>query len=220
MATPVLRSIISFVRPRHLAVTAAVYLPLAGLMFGGSAGSLAAVSRACADLPPLDVRSWWTLQEARAMLTACGPAGRTAYLHQQLLDLAYPAALAALLVVATALLARRYGDRWWPVLVPTVAMTVLDYVENIGIWTLLLDWPRTHPAVIAVAGAATAIKRVLGFVAFTTPLLLASVVLASAISRRVQRPESDDQATNTDTSESALSAACCTTPADRNTAGA
>jgi hypothetical protein len=176
-------------------------------MFGGWAGSLAAVSRACADLPPFDVRGWWTLQDARIMLTACGPAGRTAYLHQQLLDLVYPAALAALLLVATALLVRRYGDRWWPVLVPTVAMTVLDYVENIGIWTLLLDWPHTHPAAIALAGAATAVKRVLGFVAFTTPLLLAPVVLASAISRRAQRPESADQVTDTDTSEPALSAA-------------
>ncbi|ETK32259.1 hypothetical protein [Microbispora sp. ATCC PTA-5024] len=199
-----LRSIISMVRPRHLAVTAAVYLPLAGLMFGGWAGSLAAVSRACADLPPFDVRSWWTLQDARIMLNACGPAGRTAYVHQQLLDLIYPAALGALLLVATALPARRYGSRWWPVLVPAVAMTVLDYVENIGIWSLLLDWPHTHPAVIALAGAATAIKRVLGFVAFTTPLLLASVALASAISRRVQRPESADQVTDTETSERVL----------------
>ncbi|SCL35941.1 hypothetical protein GA0070624_5407 [Micromonospora rhizosphaerae] len=196
-----LRSLISSVRPRHLAVTAAIYLPLAALMFGSWPASLMAVSRACAGLPPFDVRAWWTMQDARTMLTACGPAGRIAYIHQQLLDLAYPAALAALLLVATALLVRRYGDRWWPFLLPTVAMTVLDYVENIGVWTLLLDWPDTHPAIITVAGTATAVKRVLGFIAFTTPLLLAPLVLASAIYERRGRPAAVAPATDTDTSE-------------------
>jgi hypothetical protein len=183
----VLRSTIVSVRPRHLAVTAAVYLPLAVLMFGDWAGSLSAVSRACAGLPPFDVRGLWTLNDAQLMLTACGPAGRTAYVHQQLLDLAYPAALAALLLVATALLVRPYGHRWWPILVPTVAMTVLDYVENIGVWTLLMDGPDTHPTLIMVAGAATAVKRALGFVAFTIPLLLSLAGLASMIRGRGRR---------------------------------
>jgi hypothetical protein len=139
------------------------------------------VSRTCDGLPPFDIRGWWTLRDAQAMMTACGPAGRTAYAQQQLVDLAYPAVLAGLLLVATALLVRPYGYRWWPVLVPAVAMTVLDYVENIGVWTLLLDWPDTHPAVITIAATATAVKRVLGFVAFTTPLLLALTRLATVI---------------------------------------
>jgi hypothetical protein len=184
-----LRSIFFSLRARHVAAAAAVYLPLALLMFGNWAGSLAAVSRACGGLPPFDVRGWWTPRDAEAMLTVCGPAGRTAYLHQQLVDLAYPVALAGLLVVATALLVRPYGFRWWPVVVPAVAMTVLDYVENIGVWTLLLDWPDTHPAVITLAAAATAVKRVLGFVAFTTPLLLVLIRLAAVLRRAVRRPE-------------------------------
>ena len=183
------RSIISSVRLRHLAVTAVIYLPLAALMFGTWAGSLSAVSRACGGLPPFDVRGWWTVRDAHALMAACGTAGRTAYLQQQLLDLAYPAALLAVLVVATTLLIRPYGHRWWPLLVPAIAMTVLDYVENIGVWTLLLDWPDVHPAMITIAGAATAIKRVLGFVAFTTPLLLAVVRLVSTSRRRARRPE-------------------------------
>ena len=183
-----LRPIFSRLRARHLAVTAAVYVPLAVLMFGTGAGSLAAVRRACGGLPPFDVRSRWTLRDAQVMLAACGPAGRTAYAQQQLLDLAYPAALAGLLLVATALLARPYGYRWWPVLVPAAAMTVLDYVENIGVWTLLLGRPDTHPAVITVAAMATAVKHVLGFVAFTMPLLLALIRLATVIRRRRRRP--------------------------------
>jgi hypothetical protein len=190
---PVLRSIIPSVRGRHLVVAAAVFLPLAILMFGQWAGSLAAVSRACHGLSAFDVRGWWTVQDARIMLTACGPIGRTAYLHQQILDLAYPAALAGLLLVTTALLVRRYGTRWWPLLLPAVAMTVLDYVENTGIWTLLLDWPDTHPMLITVAGAATAVKRILGFIAFSTPLLLVLITLASTIRRRARRTRSTNQ---------------------------
>ena len=202
-----LRSTFFALRTRHLAVAAAVYFPLAVLMFGTGAGSLVAVRRACGGLPPFDVRGRWTLRDAEVMLTACGAAGRTAYAQQQLLDLAYPAALAALLLVATALLVRPYGLRWWPVLVPAVAMTVLDYVENIGVWTLLLDGPHTHPAVITLAGAATAVKRVLGFVAFTTPLLLVLIRLAAMLHRAVRRPKAVTTRTDSGTPTPAPSTA-------------
>jgi hypothetical protein len=201
-----LRSIFFSLRVRHVAMAAAVYLPLAVLMFGTWAGSLAAVSRACGGLPAFDVRGWWTLRDAEAMLTACGRAGRSAYLQQQLVDLAYPVALAVLLVVATALLVRPYGFRWWPVVVPAVAMTVLDYVENIGVWTLLLDWPNIHPAVITLAAAATAVKRVLGFAAFTMPLLLVLIRLA-AVLRAVRRPEALPRGTDSGTATPASSTA-------------
>jgi hypothetical protein len=196
----VFRSLISTVRLRHLAAPAVVYAPLAVAMFGGSAGSLAAVSRSCAGLTPLDMRGWWSVRDAQAMLAACGPDGRAAYLHQQLLDLAYPAALAALLLVATALLVHPWGAPWWPILLPTLAMTVLDYVENIGVWTLLLDGADTHPAMLTVAAAATATKRVMGFVAFTIPLLLILARTVSAIHRRLPRstppanPSADSEA--------------------------
>ena len=202
-----LRSIFFSIRARHLAVAAAVYLPLAVSMFGNWAGSLPAVRRACGGLPPFDVRGWWTLRDAEAMMTACSPSGRTAYLQQQLVDLAYPVALAGLLLVATTLLVRPYGFRWWPVLVPAVAMTVLDYVENIGVWTLLLDWPNTHPAVITVAGAATAVKRVLGFVAFTTPLLLVLIRVAAVLRRSARRPEAVTRGTDSGTPTPASSMA-------------
>jgi len=153
-------------------------------MFGDGAGSLAAVRQACGGLTPFDMRGWWSVHDARAMMTACGPAGRAAYVHQQLLDLLYPGTLAAVLLLATALLLRRYRGRWWPLLLPAVAMTVLDYTENAGVWTLLLDWPDMHPTVVAISGTATAVKRVLGFVTFTIPLVLAVAAVIGAFHRR------------------------------------
>jgi hypothetical protein len=84
---------------------------------------------------------------------------------------------------------------------------VLDYVENIGVWTLLLDWPETHPAMITIAATATAVKRVLGFAAFATPLLLALVRLASTIRRRGPRHDSATRVSGSDTPTPAPSAA-------------
>jgi len=174
-------------------------------MFGQAAGSLAAARRACQGLSAFDVRDGWTIQDARTVLAACGPTGRTAYVHQQILDLDHRAALAGLLLGATALLLRRYGTRW-TVLLPAVAMTVLDYVENTGIWALLLDWPDTHPIVITVVGAVTAVKWILGFVAISTPLLLVLITLASTIRRRARRTRSMNQMPGADRTEPTTSA--------------
>ena len=112
------------------------------------------------------------------MVTACGGAGRTAYVQLQLADLAYPAALAWLLLTASALLLRRFGGQTWPVLLPIVVMTLLDYTENVGVWILLWRWPEVNPTVADIAGIATATKRVFGFIAFSTPLVLGVIAVA------------------------------------------
>jgi hypothetical protein len=146
-------------------------------------GLVARVSQACGQ-SPLDVRASWDAASAQGLLTACGDSGRVTYLHLQIVDLAYPAALAWLLLVASALLLRRFGGRTWPVLVPILAMTILDYAENIGIWVLLLRWPASDAGVADAAGVATAIKRVLGIVAFSTPLVLGLIEIFYRVRRR------------------------------------
>jgi hypothetical protein len=176
-------------RPRHLLVAAAVYAPLAVLMFTWP-GLIASVTRTC-GAPPFDVRGFWNADDARVLLASCGSAGRTAYIQLQLADLAYPAALAWLLLTASALLLRRFGGRTWPILLPIIAMTALDYAENAGIWALLLGWPDFSPmdAMVAnIAGVVTAIKRVLGFVAFSTPIVLSCLHLALRLRQRVSPP--------------------------------
>src|SRR5688572_7020209 len=77
--------------------------------------------------PALDVRAYWTAADATSLLQACGAPGRQAYVDLQLLDLLYPAASGAMLLVVTALLLRRYGGRGWLLLVPAVVMVVGDY---------------------------------------------------------------------------------------------
>jgi len=168
---------------RQLGLAAAAYAPLAVAMFVWP-GLVASVSRRCGQ-PPVDVRAFWDADDARGLVAACGTGGRAAYVQLQLVDLVYPAALAWLLLVASALLLRRFGGRAWPVLLPIVAMTVLDYAENVGVWTLLLGWPHVTPTVADAAGIATALKRVCGFIAFSTPLVLAAIEILYRGRRRL-----------------------------------
>lgn len=171
-------------RPRHLALALLIYAPVAVVMFGRWPGSLAAISRACDGLRPFDVRKSWGADDARALVDACGADGRSAYLHQQLLDLVYPTVLAAALLVTIALLVRRYGTRAWPTLLPVLLMTALDYAENAGIWTLLARWPHVDATVANLAGTATTAKLVIGTVAFCTPLVAGTVELAQRLRHR------------------------------------
>ncbi|SHL32894.1 hypothetical protein SAMN05443637_124120 [Pseudonocardia thermophila] len=176
-----LRSLITGrARSVHLLWAGLAYAAAAAAMFGVGPwpGLLARVREACGGLDPFDVRGGWTAAEAREMLQACGPAGRAAYLQQQLLDLVYPLAVGAVLLLATALLLRRFGGRTWPLLLPVVVMTVLDYAENTGIWFLLLTWPDVDPAVATAAGAVTGAKRIAGFTAFTLPIALAALAVS------------------------------------------
>jgi hypothetical protein len=173
-----LRSLVTdWARPRHLVLALLAYVPLAAVMFGPWPELLDQVTRHCGGLRPFDVRGSWTADDARTMLGVCGNSGRTAYVQMEIADLAYPAAVGAALLVTTALLLRRFGGRTWPLLLPAALMTLLDYTENAGIWTLLLQWPHLNATVADAAGNATMAKRVLGFIAFSTPAVLAAVAL-------------------------------------------
>jgi hypothetical protein len=101
-------------RARHLGPVLLAYAAAAGVMFGPWPGLLARVSDRCGGLAPFDVRGYWDAADARTLVSACGPAGRAAYVDLQLADLVYPIAVGAALLLVTALLLRRYGGRTWP----------------------------------------------------------------------------------------------------------
>jgi lysylphosphatidylglycerol synthetase-like protein (DUF2156 family) len=167
---------ISTIRFRALAIVLPLYGVAAFAMFLWP-GMVSRVSDRCGGLPPFDVRGNWTQADARALVQACGASGRSAYIELQLLDLVYPALSGAALVLVTALLARRYGRWGWAALIPAVLMTVLDYTENIAVWTLLVKWPDVNATVAAIGGPVTAVKHIMGFVAFGIPLLLGVIAL-------------------------------------------
>jgi hypothetical protein len=150
---------------------------ISALAMFGWPGLIGAVSRACHGRSALDVRSHWTAADARDMVVACGTEGRAAYLRLELLDLVYPLLCGLALLLVSALLIRRLpGRRWRLLLIPAIAMTVLDYGENAAVWNILSTWPVVGDLPAHVGGAATAAKRAAGLVAYLAVPLLALTV--------------------------------------------
>ena len=156
-----------------------VLFGISALAMFGWPGLTGAVSRACHGRNALDVRSEWTAADARDLVTACGSEGRAAYLRLELLDLVYPLFCGLALLLVSALLIRRLpGRRWRLLLIPAIAMTLLDYSENAAVWNILSTWPAVGDLPAHLGGAATAAKRAAGLAAYlTVPLLLLTVGL-------------------------------------------
>lgn len=152
---------------------------ISALAMFGWPGLVGAVSRACHGRSALDVRGHWTATDARDLVAACGTTGRAAYLRLELLDLVYPLLCGLALLLVSALLIRRLPSRRWRLLlIPAIAMTVLDYGENAAIWNILSTWPAVADLPALLGGAATAAKRVAGFAAYlAVPFLLLTVGL-------------------------------------------
>jgi len=156
-----------------------VFYGVSALAMFGWPGLNGAVSRACHGRSALDVRGHWTAADARALVAACGTEGRAAYLRLELLDLVYPLLCGLALLLVSALLIRRLPGRGWRLLlIPAIAMTVLDYGENAAVWNILSTWPTVGDLSAHLGGAATVAKRGAGFAAYlVVPLLLLTVGL-------------------------------------------
>ena len=161
---------------------------ISALVMFGRPGLVGAVYRACHGRSALDVLSHWTAADARDLIAACGTEGRAAYLRLELLDLVYPLLCGlALLLVSALLIRRRAGRSWRLLLIPAVAMTVLDYGENAVVWNILSTWPSVGDLPAHLGGAATAAKRAAGLAAYLAVLLLLLTVGVDRLSRTDRR---------------------------------
>jgi hypothetical protein len=169
----------SAMRRGRVVVAVWVLFGISALVMFGWPGLTGAVSRACHGRSALDVRSQWSAADARDLVAACGTEGRAAYLRMELLDLVYPLLCGLALLLVSALLIRRLPSRRWRLLlIPAVAMTVLDYGENVAVWHILSTWPAVGDLPAHFGGAATAAKRAAGLAAYlAVPLLLLTVGL-------------------------------------------
>jgi hypothetical protein len=166
-------------RFRWVAVVVWVLYGISALAMFGWPGLTGAVARACQGRSPLDVRSFWNAADARDLIAACGSEGRAAYLRLELLDLVYPLLGGLALLLAASLLIRRLpGRRWRLLLIPAIAMTVLDYGENAAVWSILSTWPAVGDLAAQLGGATTLAKRAAGLAAYlVVPLLLLAIGL-------------------------------------------
>ena len=133
----------------------------------------------------LDMQFHYSARGARDVLTALGPEGRDFYLWRILaaLDVLLPALFATVLTAAMAVSFRGVVEQrsawrfaqWLP-----LAAMLLDYIENAFIAKLLLDFPREHATLAAVAGWTTTAKQF----AYLACVLVCVAAGVARISRR------------------------------------
>ncbi len=117
-----------------------------------------------AGAPPLDMRPMgYTVAEARLFLENLGAQGRSLYLWRQIpLDLIYPALL---VLTLTQTLAWTRSHFPWPRLVTLGSLCAIvagaaDYLENMGIVTMLVTWPDPGTSLVVATSAASVTKSI------------------------------------------------------------
>ncbi|MBW6506613.1 MAG: hypothetical protein K0B00_07685 [Rhodobacteraceae bacterium] len=130
---------------------------------------------------PFDLRpGGYDLAEAQALLAALGAEGRRYYLGvQQMLDSAYPALYAVVMVLAF----RALAPLWWGRALGLLALAGagFDYLENARVAAMLRLAPEeVTAAMVAAASQATVAKSI----TVAAALVALSVLLARAGGRR------------------------------------
>jgi len=154
--------------------------------------TLPAITAAAGGLVPFDLRpTGYTADEARAFLAALTPEGAALYRNvQQRLDIAYPALLAATLVMAILLLSPAGLGRWrWLLAATALPGMVFDYLENASVAAMLDGGAAAlTPELAAAASRWTVLKSAFSALAFTVLLVLLALWLLRRLSRRRSAP--------------------------------
>lgn len=159
-----------------------------GLYVAMAVWTVPAITRAADGLAPLDTRLLgYSVDEARAFLTALSDEGRRIYLGvQHRMDNAFPVLYGGLLAMAI----WRLSGTITPILravlsvFPLIAMS-FDYLENARVRALLLADPDTiPPEAIVAANSATLGKTMLGAIAVLTILALIAARMAARRSEK------------------------------------
>lgn len=156
------------------------------------AWTLPAITTAAGGLAPFDLRpTGYSFDEARVFLAALTPEGSTLYRGvQQRLDIAYPALLAATLVLAILLLSPAGLGRWrWLLAAAALPGMVFDYLENAAVAAMLDGGAAAlTPELAAAASRWTLLKSAFSTLAFTVLLVLLALWLVRRFRRRAAPP--------------------------------
>lgn len=133
-------------------------------------------------LRPFDMRpAGYSPEEAANLLNRLGTSGRDYYVRNQIpLDTLYPALLSLTMIATFSWLGKRKSNSKLVSLgiALSVGTALFDYGENLGIATMIWDWPNIPDHIVIASSIATITKSVLttlsviflsilGFVAFT-----------------------------------------------------
>lgn len=152
------------------------------------AWTLPAITAAAGGLAPFDLRpSGYTFDEARTFLAALTSEVTTLYRNvQQRLDIAYPALLAATLVMAILLLSPAgLGRLRWLLAATALPGMVFDYLENAAVAAMLDGGAAAlTPETAAAASRWTVLKSAFSTLAFVVLLALLGLWLYRRLSSR------------------------------------
>ena len=113
---------------------------------------------------PFDMRpTGYGPTQAAALLEALGGDGRDYYLRRQLaLDTLYPAMLALTMIATICWLGQRMPNRKIVRfgIAFSLASALFDYVENLGILTMIWNWPDVSVPLVYATSSATILKSV------------------------------------------------------------
>ncbi len=133
----------------------------------------------------------YTPEHVHQLFSTYGDEGRRLYLsYLLLLDFIYP----VLFALTNSVLLAYFFERLFPnvsffrylYLIPFVAL-LLDYMENIGILTLLLSYPNQMAGVVAMTSAITMLKLALVNLLFVVTLIALAGVLVKTVYHRLRK---------------------------------
>ena len=125
---------------------------------------------------PFDMRPFgYSSTEAATLLEALGVEGRAYYLsHQIALDTLYPFMLALTLIATICWYGQRMTNRKLVRfgIAFSVCSALFDYVENLGIVAMILNWPEVSVPLVYTSSTATILKSAQTSVAVLLTLLV------------------------------------------------
>ncbi len=150
-----------------------------GLPFSG-----AELTRVSGGFGPLDVTFGYSTSYVDQALAAYGAAGTAIYARYQLLDVFFPAIYAVFL---SGLLFRLFHTRRsvlaYSYLLP-IGGALLDYIENILLFTVVHTYPNASAALINVASLITRVKFVFPMLAVVALVVGGAQYMLARIRRR------------------------------------
>jgi len=156
--------------------------------------TLAYLRRISGGLDPFDLRPFgYTVEEARAFLTALSQIGRDYYADVQLqLDTIYPAvyALSRALLLLWLTIPGRTADKPLPrpargvLMALPIAAAVFDYLENEGIAAMLIAGPRVDAELVARTSFWTQAKSLMTFLTELICVILLTIAFVRWLYRR------------------------------------
>lgn len=123
--------------------------------------------RLSGNLPPFDLRMWYTTDDSMKLINALGDAGASFYLWRFLIvDLFFAFMLSSAIVMLLNLIMKKIEmpHIYIPVLIPFTGL-LMDYTENLMTVLSIYIYPNTPSVVTYIGAVSTLLKQVLFMIA-------------------------------------------------------